>query len=115
MQHSILSKRDRLPLENGMDLRLLSAQEVMLLRRQAETLAESDEQYERALCSNACLIARALEEGGEAVFEDGGQVLRTLRIEEIEALARRWAEFNRAENPGLDVSQADADKLKKTE
>ena len=42
-----------------MELRLLSALEVLEARREAAQLAES--QGERALCSNACLLARALE------------------------------------------------------
>ena len=44
-----------------MELRLLSALEILEARREAAQLAES--QGERALCSNACLLARALESG----------------------------------------------------
>ena len=44
---SILSRRDRIELENGMSLRLLSALEVMQARRAASLLAE--EERERAL------------------------------------------------------------------
>ena len=57
---SILAGRDRFSLDNGMDLRLLSALEVLQARREAACLAQGDR--ERALCSNACLLARALEE-----------------------------------------------------
>ena len=57
-----------------MELRLLSALEILEARREAAQLAES--QGERALCSNACLLARALERGGQPVFADGGPVGR---------------------------------------
>ena len=70
MGYSILSRRDRIELENGMFLRLLSALELMQARRAASLLAE--EEQERALCSNACLLARALEEEpGKPLFHSG--------------------------------------------
>ena len=46
MGYSILSRRDRIELENGMFLRLLSALELMQARRAASLLAE--EEQERA-------------------------------------------------------------------
>ena len=58
MALSILAGRDRISLENGFDLRLLSALEILQARREGETL--SGDGGERALCSNACLLARAL-------------------------------------------------------
>ena len=75
MGASILAGRDRLSLDNGMDLRLLSALEVLQARREAGELAQEDR--ERALCSNACLLARALEhtEDQRPVFADGRAVL----------------------------------------
>ena len=71
MAWSILAGADRMELENGMELRLLSALEILEARREAAQLAES--QGERALCSNACLLARALEreEDESPVFSDG--------------------------------------------
>ena len=60
MEGSILARRDCLTLDNGMRLRLLSALEVLQARREAGELAQEDR--ERALCSNACLLARALEQ-----------------------------------------------------
>ena len=77
-------------LENGMELRLLSALEVLEARREAAQLAESQE--ERALCSNACLLARALESGEKPVFDSGRAVLAGLTVSEIAALAGRWRE-----------------------
>ena len=113
MEHSILARRDRIALDNGMDLRLLSALEVMQARREAEELAGGDR--ERALCSNACLLARALEqsESRTPVFADGRGVLAALTVEEIAALARRWGEFNRAVNPGPGVDAEGLEIVKK--
>ena len=74
MGASILAGRDRMDLDNGMRLRLLSALEVLQARREAEELAQSER--ERALCSNACLLARALEtQEGEPVFSSGREGL----------------------------------------
>ena len=94
---SLLSRRDRLTLEDGTQLRLLSAQEVLEARREAEELAQGD--GERALCANACLLARALEEAGEPVFASGREVLEHLSAREVARLARQWDGLDRAENP----------------
>ena len=112
MGYSILSRRDRMELENGMSLRLLSALEVMQARRAASLLAE--EERERALCSNACLLARALEKApGKPLFHSGQEVLAGLTVEEISALARRWSQFNREENPGLNLTEEELESAKK--
>ena len=108
----MLERRERLKLEDGRELRLLSALEVLEARREAEGLAQAPR--ERALCSNACLLARALEtpEGGP-VFSGGEAVLAGLRVEEIAALSRTWSQFNREENPPLTMGQEEAEELKK--
>ena len=112
MGTSILARRDWMSLENGMRLRLLSALEVLEARREAEELAQSER--ERALCSNACLLARALEtQEGEPVFSSGREVLSGLRVEEIAALAATWSRFNREENPGLTMEAEQAEDVKK--
>ena len=112
MGASILAGRDRMDLDNGMRLRLLSALEVLQARREAVELAQSDR--ERALCSNACLLARALEtQEGEPVFSSGREVLSGLRVEEIAALAATWSRFNREENPGLTLEAEQAEDVKK--
>ena len=113
MEYSILARQDRISLDNGMDLRLLSALEVMQARREAAELAEGDR--EKALCSNACLLARALERTEEhtPVFADGRAVLAALTVEEIAALAMRWGEFHRAVNPGLGVDERELENVKK--
>ena len=112
MGASILAGRDRMDLDNGMRLRLLSALEVLQARREADGLCRSSS--ERALCSNACLLARALEtQEGEPVFSSGREVLSGLRVEEIAALAGTWSRFNREENPGLTMEAEQAEDVKK--
>ena len=100
-------------LENGFDLRLLSALEVLQARREAEELAKGDR--ERALCSNACLLARALErsEDQTPVFAGGQEVLSGLTVEEIAALAGRWSAFSRENDPGLELSGQALEEVKK--
>lgn len=88
--------RERCPVAEG-ELRLLSAREILELRRESAELAEDGP--ERALCSNACLIARALERNGTPVYPDGQAVLEALRVEDIVRLADAWGEFNKTCNP----------------
>ena len=110
---SILAGRDRISLENGFDLRLLSALEVLQARREAAELTGEDR--ERALCSNACLLARALErsEDGRPVFDSGRAVLAGLTVDEIAALAGRWSVFSRESGPGLDLSREELEGVKR--
>ena len=113
MALSILAGRDRLSLDNGFDLRLLSALETLQARREGMELAGDDR--ELALCSNACLLARALErsEDRKPVFSDGQAVLAGLPAEEIAALAARWSRFSRENDPGLDLSEEALEEVKK--
>ena len=112
MSVSILAHRDWIDLKNGMRLRLLSALEVLQARREAEELIQGDR--ERALCSNACLLARALETTeGEPVFSSGREVLVGLRVEEISALTQAWSRFNQEENPSLTMDQDQVENVKK--
>ena len=113
MALSILAGRDRLSLDDGFDLRLLSALETLQARREGMELAGDDR--ERALCSNACLLARALErsEDRKPVFSDGQAVLAGLTAEEIAALAARWSRFSRENDPGLDLSEEALEEVKK--
>lgn len=103
--------RKKIALEDGLELRLLSAYEVLEAGREAELLAAQER--ERALCSNACLLARALEKRGRPVFEDGGQVLKTLSPGQILELTERWAAFDRAENPAATDEEGRVNALKK--
>lgn len=104
-------ERECLELEDGTQLRLLSAFEILEVGREAAGMVRRDR--EKALCSNACLLARALVRGGEPVFRDGQEVLEKLRVEEIAALSCRWAEFNRRENPSPEDGEERTDTLKK--
>lgn len=108
----MLERRERLKLEDGRELRLLSALEVLEARREAEGLARGE--AEAALCANACLLARALERGGQPVFADGGAALAGLSAREIGALAGRWAAFDRAENPSPEDGEERLEGLKKS-
>lgn len=108
---SLLSRRDRLTLEDGTQLRLLSALEVLEAKREGEELAQSE--GERALCTNACLLARALEEEGKPLFPSGRAVLEHLSAREVAQLARLWDELDRAENPSPEDGEEEARALKK--
>lgn len=108
---SILSRKDRLELGDGRQLRLLSAQEVLEAGREAGELAQS--QGERALCANACLLARALENHGRPVFDSGKALLAAMGVREIGALAGTWAAFDREENPSPEDGRERALALKK--
>ena len=98
-----------LPLADGRSLGLLTAREVLEARRESLEL-EGD----TALCSNACLLARALTWEGERVYPDGQAVLEALSPEEIETLAGAWAAFDRRENPGLTTHPDRVEDLKAT-
>ena len=111
MRKNIGAGRERMRLEDGRELRLLSALEVLQARREAEELAQSER--ERALCSNACLLARALENHGRPVFDSGKAVLAAMGIREIGALAAKWAAFDREENPSPEDGRERALALKK--
>ena len=109
----MLERRERLKLEDGRELRLLSALEVLEARREAEGLARGE--AEAALCANACLLARALEreEDESPVFSDGRAVLAGLTVEEIGSLAARWSVLRRESDPGLNVTEEELENVKK--
>ena len=100
----------RCPVAEG-ELRLLSAREVLEARREGEMMAADGR--ERALCANACLVAKALERKGKPVYEDGEAVLDSLRVEDIVRLSDRWAEFNREVNPSPCDGQEETERRKK--
>ena len=98
-------------LEDGRELRLLSALEVLQARREADELAQNE--GELALCANACLLARALEENGKPLFSSGRAVLEHLSAREVARLAEQWDELDRAENPSPEDGEEAAQSLKK--
>ena len=93
-------------LDNGMQLRLLSALEVLQARREAGELWETE--HERALCSNACLLARALEEDGKPVFSSGREVLSACGWRRSPPWPPPGAASTGEENPGLALGQEEA-------
>lgn len=101
---------DRVKVDGG-TLRLLSAREVLEVRREGDALAR--DRGERALCRNACLVARALERRGRPVFENGRAALDRLRVEDIARLADAWADFNRAHNPSPLDGEEETERRKK--
>ena len=107
----MLEGRERLPLADGRELRLLSALEVLQARREARELAQGER--EQALCANACLLARALEDHGRPVFPDGRAALEGMSAREIGALAEQWADFDRRENPSPEDGEKAAQTRKK--
>ena len=96
MERGFWTGPDRVKIKEG-ELRLLSAWEALEARREGDALALDGR--ERALCRNACLLARALERKGRPVFEDGQAVLNALRVEDVARLSAAWAAFNRERNP----------------
>lgn len=100
----------RLPLEGGRALRRLTETEEMQARREAMALAVNE--MDLPLCSNACLVARALVCDGEPVYADGRAVLDGMTGAEIEDLARRWAAFRREDGVGLGLGEARLAELK---
>ncbi len=107
---SIRAGRERMTVAEG-ELRLLSALEALEARREGAALA-ADER-ERALCDNACLLAKALERDGKPVFADGRAVLAGLRVEDIARLSDEWARFNREQNPSPVGSVEEQERRKK--
>ncbi|MDO4813239.1 MAG: hypothetical protein Q3995_06975 [Eubacteriales bacterium] len=94
------------------ELRLLSAREMLALRR---TLAPEafDDAQQRALFANASLLSRALYCGEETVFPDGETVLETLGVGEINALIERYAQLDAAVNPSGEDGRERIEALKK--
>lgn len=109
---SLVGEKRRRKLEDGSFLRNLTAMEVLDAKREAMTLAS--EEKELALCSNACLIARAWEnEAGAPCALSGEAVLKALSVSEIDRIAGQWAAFEAEENPGFTEREERLESLKK--
>ena len=93
-------------------MRLLSARETLVLRREIVQLDCADEE-ERALRANAALLGKSLTENGEAVFACAEDVENTLSIGEINELVQCYAMLDRAENPSAEDGRESMEKLKK--
>ncbi len=108
----LLSGPQTMELEDGTQLRLLSALCVLEARQEAEELC-TELGTDSALCANACIVAKAWEKRGKPICKNGRQVLERLSVSQIQSLAQRWAMFDREVNPGLQESQGRLDRLKK--
>lgn len=97
MKGGILNLPRTRELGGGWSLRLLSAWEELECRSAGEELAA--EGRDRALCANACLLAKALLKNGKSVFSSGREVLENLTAGQIAECARRWGEFDRECDP----------------
>ena len=98
-------------IEEGETLRLLTAMEVLEARREAT--ARAGEDRDRALCSNACLVARAVVRRGRPVYGSGEEVLHRLTVGQVETLARRWMAFYQEEGLRTGLERSRLDQLKK--
>ena len=95
----------------GAAFRLLTDWELREAHREALSLA--GEGQERALCSNACLVARGLvKQDGRPVYGSGAEVLKCLSPAQVQDLAGRWADFDRKENPGLGSDRQRVEEIK---
>lgn len=113
LEQWLAGRRERPVSLKGEDciLRVATALEVLEARRETAELMESGE--EKALCANACLLAKALYRKDQRVFEHGGQVLEKLTPGEIGKLAAELAELDRAENPSPEDAWAESVTRKK--
>ena len=98
--------------ERAYEMRVVTAWELLALRREIAARPCADER-ERALFSNAALLAKCLTHRGEAVFADAEDVLRALGAGEINDLVERYArvdgiaapEPSEEENAGFDMAR----------
>ncbi len=97
---------------DGRTLRLLTARELLEAKREAVMLAEDGR--DGALCSNACILARAVLKKGHLCYASGAEVLQMCSPEEIESLTKEWAAFHREENPGLGTKGVRLEQLKQS-
>lgn len=98
--------------ERACTLRLLSAREMLALRREIaqEDCADEDE---HALRANAALLQRSLTKNGEAVFACAEDVESALSVGEINTLVEQYARLDGAENPSAEDGRARVEALKK--
>ena len=94
------------------ELRLLSAREMLALRRSVAS-GDFDDAEQRALWGNAALLSLALYHGDEAVFKGAEAVLSALGVGEINALVGRYASLDGAVNPSAEDGRGEIEALKK--
>ena len=112
---SFLSRAHRCEVSVGgekCELRLLSAREMLALRRSVAS-GDFDDAEQRAVWGNASLAALALYRGDKAVFESAEEVLSALGVGEINALVERYARLDGAVNPSAEDGRGEIEALKK--
>ena len=112
---SFLSRAHRCEVSVGgetCELRLLSAREMLALRRNVAS-GEFDDAEQRAVWGNAALLSLALHRGDEPVFEGAEAVLSALGVGEINALIERYARLDGAVNPSVEDGRGEIETLKK--
>ena len=97
MRGGLLDLPRKKDLGDGWTGRLLSAREELEAWYEGEALARGER--DRALCSNACLLAKALLRGDGPAFQSGEEVLEALTAGQIAQLAKRWRDFDRECDP----------------
>ena len=98
MRRTMLDLPRERKLGRGYTLRLMSAWEEMECRREGEELAM--EERDRALCTNACLLAHVLWRNGDPLYLDGAEVLQKVTAGQIAHVAELWSKFDRESDPG---------------
>ena len=94
------------------ELRLLSAREMLALRRSVAS-GDFDDAQQRALWANAALLSLVLYRGDEPVFDGAEAVLSALGVGEINTLVERYARLDGAVNPSVEDGRGEIEALKK--
>ena len=94
------------------ELRLLSAREMLSLRRELSSGCFDDEE-QRALWGNARLLSLTLLRNEKPVFESAEELLSKLGVGEINALVAHYATLDGAANPSVEDGREEVEALKK--
>ena len=108
-------------MENGLELCVVPAYEVLQSRREAMDACGEDEQT-LGIWMNACLLARAIYRDGARAFSGGEALMRAASAEQIARWTEAYAALCREENPACSgenakkamqaLSQEDYERLK---
>ena len=94
-----------------LELRVLTAWELLQARREARSLGR--EELEAGVCLNACVLAQAATRRGKTVFSSGQEVLKLLPAETIAVLAECYAALSQRQNPSCCQSPEEIAALRK--
>lgn len=107
----VVQDRD-LCLDDGSVLRMLPSRALLEAKYEAEVLRRQRPDLDPALCANACLVGRAWQPADGKPYESGWAVIQGEDPDDIEALARLWADFRRRTAPGLETDPDRVEQLK---